>query len=374
MTASQPWTEGDLIKNPTTRNFCVYSDSLGQFTGSLYHFRYIYTHMVYSQNGNIMRVSGNVLPQDSMSVTLRGNGQWSPLPCLFSEATPVAQALADYFDNATPGDMVKAHNRFAYFSDNKRWEGNLTALQPGEGYFFRRLGQGDVVVSFYEALSTQRQTSSTQTQAHGTQTQTAPARRTAARSASAQSTATAPHSAAAVEGQPYMADNSRFFRNPNAATNMTMIATVEHPSAQPVAGQPYMADLVAAPVEGQPYMADNATVLRVYAGGELAAVAQPQLIDGKTYYLLTIQSDNAAATLRFETEDGAELRLINETTSQLIDLRNQPDVHYGSFRAPMRLVPITEDSDRVYKIIEDNHVIIIRGNERYDVTGRKLNK
>ena len=157
-----------------------------------------------------------------------------------------------------------------------------------------------------------------------------------------------------------MADNSRFFRNPNAATNMTMIATVEQPSALPV--------------EGQPYMADNTPILRVYAGSELAAVAQPQLIDGKTYYLLTIQSDNAAATLRFETEDGTELRLINETTSQLIDLRNQPDAHYGSLRAPMRLVPITEDSDRVYKIIENGHVIIIRGNERYDVTGRKLNK
>lgn len=344
MTASQPWTEGDLIKNPTTRNFCVYSDSLGQFTGSLYHFRYVYSHMFYSEKGNTIRVSGNALPQDSMHVTLRGNGQWSPLPCLFSEATPVAEALADYFDNATVGDMVKAHNRFAYFSDNKRWEGNLTALQPGEGYFFRRLGQGDVMVSFYD--------NSQKSAAH-------------AQSAAPRSTAAAPRSAAArsaalVEGQPYMADNSRFFRNPNAATNMTMIATVEQPSALPV--------------EGQPYMADNTPILRVYAGSELAAVAQPQLIDGKTYYLLTIQSDNAAATLRFETEDGTELRLINETTSQLIDLRNQPDAHYGSLRAPMRLVPITEDSDRVYKIIENGHVIIIRGNERYDVTGRKLNK
>ena len=354
MTASQPWTEGDLIKNPVTRNFCVYSDSLGQFTGSLVHFRYIYTHMVYSKNGNIMRVSGNALPQDSMSVTLRGNGQWSPLPCLFSEATPVAEALADYFDNATPGDMVKAHNRFAYFSDNKRWEGNLTALQPGEGYFFRRLGQGDVEVHFYEALSTQRQV--------------APTQRTAAHAQSA-APATAP-----VEGRPYMADNSHLFRNPNAATNMTMIATVEQPSALAERNQPILADLATAPVVGQPYMADNAPVLRVYAGSELAAVAQPQQIDGKTYYFLTIQSDNTDATLRFETEDGTELRLVNESTSQIIDLTNQPDAHFGSLRAPMRLVPITEDSDRVYKILENGHVIIIRGNERYDVTGRKLNK
>ena len=347
MSASAPWIEGDLIKNPVTRNFCVYSDSLGQFSGSLVHFRYIYTHMVYSKNGNIMRVSGNALPQDSMSVTLRGNGQWSPLPCLFSEATPVAEALADYFDNATPGDMVKAHDRFAYFSDNKRWEGNLTALHPGEGYFFRRLGQGDVEVHFYEALSTQ--------------TQASPVQRTAAVNVN----------------QPILDDNSRLFRNPNAATNMTMIAVVEHPSSLAERNQPILADWVAsvaAPVEGQPYMADNAPVLRVYAGSELAAIAQPQQIDGKTYYFLTIQSDNTDATLRFQTEDGTELRLINETTLQLIDLTNQPDAHYGTLRAPMRLVAINESGDRVYKIIEDGHVIIIRGNERYDVTGRKLNK
>ena len=347
MSASAPWIEGDLIKNPVTRNFCVYSDSLGHFSGSLVHFRYIYTHMVYSKNGNIMRVSGNALPQDSMSVTLRGNGQWSPLPCLFSEATPVAEALADYFDNATPGDMVKAHDRFAYFSDNKRWEGNLTALHPGEGYFFRRLGQGDVEVHFYEALSTQ--------------TQASPVQRTAAVNVN----------------QPILDDNSRLFRNPNAATNMTMIAVVEHPSSLAERNQPILADWaasVAAPVEGQPYMADNAPVLRVYAGSELAAIAQPQQIDGKTYYFLTIQSDNTDATLRFQTEDGTELRLINETTLQLIDLTNQPDAHYGTLRAPMRLVAINESGDRVYKIIEDGHVIIIRGNERYDVTGRKLNK
>ena len=170
-----------------------------------------------------------------------------------------------------------------------------------------------------------------------------------------------------------MADNTSSFRNPNAATNMTMIATVEQSFAA-VEGQPYMSDLAASPVAGQPYMADNAPVLRVYAGSELAAVAQPQLIDGKTYYLLTIQSDNSNATLSFETEDGTELRLINESTSQIINLANRPDAHYGTLRAPMRLVAINESGDRVYKIIEDGHVIIIRGSERYDVTGRRLSK
>ena len=357
MTTSKPWTEGDLIKNPSTRNFCIYSDSLGQFVGSLYHFRYVYSHMFYSMEGNTIRVSGSALPQDSMHVTLRGNGQWSPLPCLFSQPTPVAEALADYFDNASEGDMVKAHNRFAYFSENKRWEGNLTALQPGEGYFFRRLGQGDVEVHFYD----------------NNLKSAALVQRTAARSAAPT------QGVAAVAGQPYMADNGSHFRNPHAATNMTMIATVEQPSALAERNQPILADLAASPtsvassVEGQPYMTDNAPVLRVYAGTELAAIAHPQQIDGKTYYFLTIQSDNTDANLRFLTDDGTELRLINESTLQIINLANQPDAHYGSLRAPMQLV-VTKDTDRVYKIFENGHVIIIRNNERYDITGRRLNK
>lgn len=317
MTASQPWTEGDLIKNPVTRNFCVYSDSLGRFVGSLYHFRYIYSHMVYSANKNIMRVSGRVLPADSMRITLRGKGQWSPLPCLFSESTPVSEALADYFDNATAGDMVKSHDRFAYFSEDKKWEGNLTALRPGEGYFFRRTGEGDVVINFYDNNR--------------------------------------PNKGNSVSRKNYMPAyrdaETAAFHNPNAATNMTMIATIEHHS----------------------YKEEN-TSIRVYADGELAAVAQPQQIDGETYYFLTIQSDNMDAQLRFETEDGRELRLLDDNTLQIISLRNCPDTHYGSLRSPARLIATDEPTDRVYKIIEDDHVIIIRQGERYDATGKKLNR
>ena len=48
----------------------------------------------------------------------------------------------------------------------------------------------------------------------------------------------------------------------------------------------------------------------------------------------------------------------------------EPDSHHGSLEEPVILVP--EDPSRVYKVIEDNHVVIIRNNEKYDVTGKKL--
>ena len=97
--------------------------------------------------------------------------------------------------------------------------------------------------------------------------------------------------------------------------------------------------------------------IKVYVGDELAAIAEP--ID--SLYFITIQSDKSGA-LRFETEDGTLL-----TAEQPISY--VADAHAGSLKAPVML---RMDEHRPYKIIEDNHVIIIRNNEKYDVTGKKL--
>jgi hypothetical protein len=45
------------------------------------------------------------------------------------------------------------------------------------------------------------------------------------------------------------------------------------------------------------------------------------------------------------------------------------DSHHGTLKAPIILRP---GDDRPYKIIENQHVIIIRNNEKYDITGKKL--
>jgi hypothetical protein len=47
----------------------------------------------------------------------------------------------------------------------------------------------------------------------------------------------------------------------------------------------------------------------------------------------------------------------------------EADSHHGSIKAPIILKPIEE---RPYKVLENNHVIIIRNNEKYDVVGKKL--
>ena len=119
----------------------------------------------------------------------------------------------------------------------------------------------------------------------------------------------------------------------SSATNMTMIARVESQESS---------------IES----------LKVYVNDELAAVAEP--ID--SLYFLTIQSDQIGE-LRFETEDGTPL-------ASPMPIRYEADAHHGSLQTPVILKP--GENTLPYKILENDHVVIIRNNEKYDVTGKKL--
>jgi hypothetical protein len=265
--------------------------------------------MVHTKSGNTMRIAGDQLMPDSMHLTLRGDGQWNALPCLLSQTTALSEAMADYYDHATVGDIVKGKKHFAYFSADKRWVGNLTALTPGEGYLFRRMGHGSVTVHFYNKS-------------------VSPSGLPAKRSDNANATA---------------------FSNANAATNMTMIATISYRESG-LTGK-----------AGQ--------TLRVFIGSELVGVAEPIAnananADTNALYFLTIQSDKAGEPLRFETEDGETLVPSYMSPSYI------PDSHSGSLESPVVLTPNAYVGP--YKLIENDHVVIIRNNEKYDVTGKKL--
>ncbi len=306
-TANEPWTDGDLIKNPNSRQFCTYDETSDMFVGTLTNLHHTQMYMAYTQNGNILRIAGETLPEDSMAVSVRGDGQWSPMPCLFDRTTPLAEALADYYQTASAGDLIKARNRFATFTEDKRWEGNLTALRPGEGYLFRRMAPGTKVIKFYGQGSNP----------------------TAAGGPSAKRS----YSDNGLTGE------AGLFMNPAASTNMTMIAKVDN---------------------GQ-WTMDNGP-LTVFVAGEKAAVVTP--ID--SLYFLTIQSDKMG-TLRFELDGRILMPIINDQSSMI---NYEADSHHGSLRAPIILRPT--DGTGVYKIIENDHVVIIRNNEKYDVTGKKL--
>ncbi|MBR4264418.1 MAG: hypothetical protein IKQ48_07575, partial [Paludibacteraceae bacterium] len=327
LSANEPWTEGDEIKNPANCLFSKYSLKQDIFVGSLERLHYTNMYMAYSQNGNTMRISGEPLEADSMVIQLRGSGQWNSFPCLYEQTVSLSEALADYYDKASVGDIIKARNRFAYFSQNKRWEGNLSAIRPGEGYLLRRMAQGMATVHFYPPVPS-----------------------------NAKAKANAKANA-----------NAEAFTNTNAATNMTMIAMLMTNTQSPTAK---LSDSEAL----------QHAVIKVYIDNELAGVAEPMAnadtnaepmanANANALYYLTIQSDQAGKPLRFETEDGTPLIVAGEPSSAIHYL---PDAHEGTPQAPVRLIPLTDDQVGATKIIENDHVIIIRNGERYDVTGKKL--
>ena len=99
----------------------------------------------------------------------------------------------------------------------------------------------------------------------------------------------------------------------------------------------------------------------------LSSGAASPLSEASPLYFLTIQSDKVGE-LRFETEDGT-------TLASPMPIRYEADAHHGSLQTPVILNPVTGNPSPVtlpYKILEDDHVVIIRNNEKYDDTGKKL--
>jgi hypothetical protein len=352
MTANEPWNDGDLIKNPESRQFTSYDGVSNTFIGSLGKLHHTQIYMVNCSEGNTLRIAGDILHEDSMEIRVRGDGQWSVLPCLYDQVTSLTDALASYYDYATPGDLIKARNRFATFSDDKKWEGNLSALRPGEGYLFRRLGAGAVAIPFYK------------------QTNNAPHRNQSSVSDSGLSSVSdsdlsgeAGLSSVSDSG---LSGEAGLYSNPNAATNMTMIATLASvseavclPSAKRSVYVFVGDELVgvAAPISLKP---SNPQTLKP-SNAQRSTLNAQQLL-----YFITIQSDRTGAPLTFRTADGLLLRSV--------DISYSADTHYGTLKSPILLSPTENGAGDVYKIIENDHIVIIRDGERYDITGVKLNK
>ncbi len=306
----------DEIKSPATGTFCRYNDATLRWQGTLAQFIYKHIYMFYTAQEHTLFVTGTALQtEEERTVSLRKG--WNVLPYLRTDNMNLRDALTDYFPHATEGDIVKSHDEFAFFSANGKWEGNLTYLQPGRGYLFYR--QASERVSFTYPASTDDLP----------QTANAPA-----------------------------------FRNPDAATNMTMIARLSTLDARPLTIQAYQAD-------------------------ELVGRAEPMIVDGDTLFFLTISAEQPEE-IRFMTSDGQELAIVNAAQSSTRSDRPQrsagknnrpivnrqivnyiPDSHYGTLDEPVILVPMDEQQPQ--KILEDGNLFILMPDgTRYSATGKKI--
>lgn len=70
----------------------------------------------------------------------------------------VTEAMSDYMINAKAGDILKSKDRFAVFSSASKWEGNMTYMEPGQGYLlYHQGGQCQFTYYDYQAVSSNTQ-------------------------------------------------------------------------------------------------------------------------------------------------------------------------------------------------------------------------
>ena len=305
----QGFRDGDKIKAPSERQFSnfVTADTTAAWKGTLDQIDYSQMYMVLASSPLNISVEGRALTDDERTVTIYGGG-WSSIAYLLDEPMSVKEALADYYDNATEGDVIKSKDAVAVFSGEGRWEGSLTNLRPGQGYLFRRMASGNVTMKYLPQ----------------DKSNAAPKR-------NAQSTLTN--------------QITPSFTNPAAASNMTMIAKIE--------GLPVTGDV------------------RVFVSDELAAIAEPIEVEGEMLYFITIQSDKLGAPLRFE-KDGESLTIVNcqQSTINYQADAHHGSLRAPIRLVPVTGTPSPVTAP--YKLIENDQVVIIRNGEKYSVTGVKL--
>lgn len=137
------WTAGDMVKDPIGRSYSQYQAATGDrpaaWYGTLCRFNYRCIYMFYTDTQVSPEIEGEPLTEQDR--TLRLFAGWNVLPYLLEKNLPLSEAMADYLSNAKAGDVLKSKDRFAVFSASSKWEGNLTYMEPGQGYLLYRKGE-----------------------------------------------------------------------------------------------------------------------------------------------------------------------------------------------------------------------------------------
>ena len=153
------WQEGDMLTEDTEGLTLVYkgkkwiSSTGANVKDIALSQRHCYRVMV--QNTHEIDIWGRAYEslKDRTVTVAKG---WNSIGYTPLVNLPVTTALTDYFDEATPGDVVKNQHEFAMFvADGKgsgEWMGNLEYMKPGEGYMFYRQKKDTVSFAypFYE--------------------------------------------------------------------------------------------------------------------------------------------------------------------------------------------------------------------------------
>ena len=270
-----PWDDGDQIKSVATQQFADWDGN--QWMGSLTALSHRNMYMIRTANYHYYtQMAGRRLNTDSdRTITLHQG--WNGFPYLLNNAENITNALADYIENVSVGDIIKSQDQFAVYSENERWEGSLKVLSPGKGYLFKRLGSTNVNFTFRQSRGSK---------GGGVKCEDN-----------------------LVRGAGYSV--------PLPATNMTIIATIQQSDNQTT---------------------QQSNLLRAYVGGTLAGVGEPvptfnsQKSIYDTLYFITVGTEQAGELSFLLEQDGEEVELFPSRP-----LQASINGHFGSIDNPVVL-------------------------------------
>ncbi len=148
------WNRHDQVKSTVALSFSEYnraSDDTSHYEwyGTMDTWSWQYMYMLYChEDVTDWYLIGDEPTMQQRTISLR-NG-WNSVPYMMNSTRTITDAFADYYDNASVGDVIKNRTAIAVFTESGKWKGSLQTLKPGEGYLFYRVGKGTVNMVYPE--------------------------------------------------------------------------------------------------------------------------------------------------------------------------------------------------------------------------------
>ena len=140
--SNMSWKEDDILTDLGSSLTLVYKNNQWIATDSTANVAISpkRSYAIKVQEDCTLPIGGSVIKKDD-DRTINLNQGWNAIGYTPMTNLTVETALSDYFDEAEPGDVIKSHTEFAYFTkqgNTGRWRGSLQYMKPGEGYLMLR--------------------------------------------------------------------------------------------------------------------------------------------------------------------------------------------------------------------------------------------
>ena len=155
-----PWQNGDILTDMSSNLTLLYTNGHWLATGTIKDLRLSprKAYAIKVKEDTKFPIAGSIIKaEDARTIEVK-NG-WNGIGYTPMINLNVETALSDYYDKAEPGDVIKSHKEFAYFTvtgGTGRWRGSLQYMKPGEGYMMLRKANSSVLFKYpyYEPSST----------------------------------------------------------------------------------------------------------------------------------------------------------------------------------------------------------------------------